>query len=216
VLPLYGQQFGTLSGTIVDDKNNPVENFFISTNEKETNTLSTHNGYYELKIPAGKDVEVFFQHISYKDTIVTVHLKNNEKVKMNFVLSLSGEQLPTFDVKAKFDDGYVRIDPDLSFKIPTPSGGVESLIKMMPGAFSSNELSNQYNVRGGNYDENLVYVNDIEIYRPFLVRSGQQEGLSFVNMDLTSGVKFSSGGFEPKYGDKMSSVLDVDYKKPNH
>ena len=152
VLPLYGQQFGTIFGIIVDEKNYPVENFFISTNEKETNTLSAHDGSYELKIPAGKDIEVFFQHISFKDTIVTVRLRNNERVKLNFVLPMSGEQLPTFDVKAKYEDGYVRIDPDLSFKIPTPSGGVESLIKMMPGAFSSNELSNQYNVRGGNYD----------------------------------------------------------------
>ena len=79
---------------------------------------------------------------------------------------------------------------------------------------STNELTSQYSVRGGNYDENLVYVNDFEIYRPFLVRSGQQEGLSFVNTDLTQGVNFSIGGFQSKYGDKMSSVLDVTYKKP--
>jgi hypothetical protein len=93
------------------------------------------------------------------------------------------------------------------------SGGIESLIKLL-GASSGNELSSQYNVRGGNYDENLIYVNDIQIYRPLLIHNAQQEGLSFVNTDLTSGVSFSAGGFEAKYGDKMSSVLDVEYKKP--
>src|SRR5450759_4012687 len=84
----------------------------------------------------------------------------------------------------------------------------------MPGVASNNELSSQYSVRGGNYDENLVYVNDVEIYRPFLVRSGQQEGLSFLNPDLVSSISFSAGGFDAKYGDKMSSVLDIKYRKP--
>jgi len=91
---------------------------------------------------------------------------------------------------------------------------VEDLIKTMPGVSSHNELSSQYSVRGGNFDENLVFVNDIEIYRPFLVRSGQQEGQSFLNPDLVSGISFSAGGFDARYGDKMSSVLDIKYKKP--
>src|SRR5690606_20453986 len=87
-------------------------------------------------------------------------------------------------------------------------------LKSLPGVNSNNELSTQYAVRGGNYDENLVYVNEIEVYRPFLIRSGQQEGLSFVNSDLTSNVEFSAGGFQAKYGDKLSSVLDITYRKP--
>src|SRR5690606_4681847 len=90
--------------------------------------------------------------------------------------------------------------------------GIEGLIKTYVG--TNNELTSQYNARGGNYDENLVYVNDFEIYRPFLTRSGQQEGLSFINTDLTSNVYFSVGGFQARYGDKMSSVLDITYKKP--
>ena len=101
-----------------------------------------------------------------------------------------------------------------TLEIPTISGGIEAVLKTLPGVSSNNELSSQYNVRGGNYDENLVYVNDIEIYRPFLVRSGQQEGLSFINPDLVGSLSFSAGGFEAKYGDKMSSVLDVKYKRP--
>jgi hypothetical protein len=101
-----------------------------------------------------------------------------------------------------------RIDPKLATVITTSGSGVEALIKTLPGVSSNNELSSQYSVRGGNYDENLVYVNDIEVYRPFLIRSGQQEGLSFINSDLVSSILFSAGGFEAKYGDKMSSVLD--------
>ena len=87
-------------------------------------------------------------------------------------------------------------------------------MKTLPGVSITNELSTQYSVRGGNFDENLVYVNEIEVYRPFLIRSGQQEGLSFVNTDLVRNVDFSAGGFQAKYGDKLSSVLDITYRKP--
>ena len=98
--------------------------------------------------------------------------------------------------------------------IPGSSGGIESVLKTLPGVSSANELSSQYSVRGGNFDENLVYVNGIEVYRPFLIHSGQQEGLSFVNTDLVGSILFSAGGFSAKYGDKMSSVLDIKYKQP--
>jgi hypothetical protein len=113
------------------------------------------------------------------------------------------EQISSFTIDAK----------QLSVN-PTPIPGVEQILKTLPGVSSNNELSAQYNVRGGNFDENLVYVNDIEIYRPFLPRSGQQEGLSFIHSDLVKSIKFSAGGFEAKYGDKMSSVLDIKYKDP--
>ena len=109
-----------------------------------------------------------------------------------------------------------RIDPKAINILPSASNGVEALLKTLPGVTSNNELSSQYSVRGGNYDENLIYVNDIEIYRPYLVRSGQQEGLSFVNSDMVSSILFSAGGFEAKYGDKMSSVLDIKYRKPDN
>jgi hypothetical protein len=99
--------------------------------------------------------------------------------------------------------------------LPSANNSIEALIKTFPGVSSNNELSSQYSVRGGNYDENLVYVNDIEVFRPFLIRSGEQEGLSFINPDLVSMVQFSSGGFDAKYGDKMASVLDIRYKRPN-
>src|SRR5204862_3781222 len=98
--------------------------------------------------------------------------------------------------------------------LPTPNQSVEDIIKMMPGVSSANELSSTYSVRGGNYDENLVYINDFEVYRPLLVRSGQQEGLSIINPDMVEGISFSAGGFDAKYGDKMSSVLDITYDRP--
>lgn len=109
----------------------------------------------------------------------------------------------------------ITLDPKILEFAPTVSGSVESLIMLGPGVSSRSELSNQYSVRGGNYDENLVYVNDFEVYRPFLMRNGQQEGLSFINPDLVQGISFSSGGFAAQYGDKMSSVLDIRYKRPS-
>ena len=99
--------------------------------------------------------------------------------------------------------------------MPNINGGIENIIKQMPGVASNNELSSQYSVRGGNFDENLVYVNNIEVYKPMLIQSGQQEGLSFVNPDLVGSLKFSAGGFDATYGDKMSSVLDITYKMPS-
>ena len=107
-----------------------------------------------------------------------------------------------------------RIDPRSAKEIPSPFGDFNAILKTLPGVVSNNELSSTYNVRGGNYDENLVYVNGFEIYRPFLVTSAQQEGLSFINPDLVKQVEFSSGGWQPKYGDKLASVLSVDYKTP--
>ena len=106
------------------------------------------------------------------------------------------------------------LDPKNLKYIPSPNGSFEAAIKTLMGVSSNNELSSQYNVRGGSFDENLVYVNDIEIYRPFLIRSGNQEGLSFINADLVHNIDFSAGGFEARYGDKMSSVLAVEYKEP--
>ena len=107
-----------------------------------------------------------------------------------------------------------KLDPEVFEFNPSPMESVESIVKLHPGVRGPSELSNQYSVRGGNYDENLVYVNDFEIYRPFLMRSGQQEGLSFINPNLARDVSFSTGGFEAKYGDKLSSVLDIKYKRP--
>lgn len=210
----FAQKNGVLLGEIVDDYGQPLEQVYISVDSLQTTATSTRDGLFELLLPSQRRWTVRFRHIAHQDTALVVQLSAGEKRKIALRLSTRGEQLPAFHIVSHYDDGYVRIDPKLSTKLPSPSGGAESLIKMLPGVSSTNELSSQYNVRGGNYDENLVFVNNIQIYRPFLVRSGQQEGMSFVNTDLTNSVKFSAGGFEAKYGDKMSSVLDVEYKKP--
>ena len=201
-------------GIVTDEYEQPIDNVVVTVEGTDLSTVSSETGTFELKLPAEKALRVHLQHLSFQDTTLTVFLKKNQRERRMIILLSTGEQLDMVDVRGRGDDGFTRVDPNLTFKLPSPSGGVEALIKMLPGISSTNELSSQYNVRGGNYDENLVFVNDIQIYRPFLIRSGQQEGLSFVNSDLTAGIKFSAGGFEAKYGDRMSSVLDVEYKKP--
>ena len=208
-------QTATIKGVILDENNIPVSGANITYGT--SGTLSDFNGFYLLEIPAGEKVTITFSHITFKNSMLTVQLKNNEDYEFNPVLSTNVEQIGEVilsNKKRKQVQGIINIEPKTIRKIPGAQPGVENLLKSLPGVSNNNELSTQYSVRGGNYDENLVYVNEIEIYRPFLIRSGQQEGLSFVNTDLTSNVDFSSGGFQAKYGDKLSSVLDITYTRP--
>ncbi|MGB1314206.1 MAG: TonB-dependent receptor plug domain-containing protein [Bizionia paragorgiae] len=217
LLPIFTlAQTATVNGIILNDSDFPIENVNIKTVYDGTKT--NENGFYELKIPANTDVVIEFTHISHKKVQATVHLKNGEVFEFNPVLKVNIEQISTVVIsgkKRKDVEGIITISPAVIRKIPGANAGVENLLKTLPGVSSNNELSTQYSVRGGNFDENLVYVNGIEVYRPFLVRSGQQEGLSFVNSDLVENIEFSAGGFQAKYGDKLSSVLDITYKKPN-
>ena len=212
---LQGQNMVTVYGVIRDAQFNPVENVMVQSPQIENKAISTEDGKYQIMIPATMEVQLHFRHIAYMDTIININGTPNEQLKLDITLISVGAQLSGVNVTASYSDGYIRVDPRLTFTMPSPTGGAEGLIKMLPGVSSVNELSSQYNVRGGNYDENLIFVNDIQIYRPFLVRNGNQEGLSFVNLDLTQNVKFSAGGFPAQYGDKMSSAMDVEYKKPN-
>ena len=208
-------QTATLSGILLDALNNPIENASIQANQ--TGSTSNLNGFYALKIPANKNVTVTFSHINYKSVRVIFNLKTDEIFEFNPVLKLDIEQIETVVIKGtkrSFLEGVTTISPALIRTIKGAQPGVENLLKTLPGVNISNELSTQYSVRGGNFDENLVYVNDIEVYRPFLVRSGQQEGLSFVNSEMVQNLEFSAGGFQAKYGDKLSSVLDITYRKP--
>ena len=198
-------------GVIADPSGQPVDNVVVaSTHDEDLTTISTEKGEFSMKIPANKRIDFLFRRVSYRDTIIAVRINKGTDTTFRIRMTPSGQVLEGVSVTDSYNDSYTRINPQLSYKMSSPTGGVEALIKSMPGTSSTNELSSQYNVRGGNYDENLIFVNDIQIYRPFLVRSAQQEGLSFVNLDLTRNVKFSVGGFEAKYGDKMSSVLDVE------
>ena len=204
----------TVQGVIRDAQNKPVESVMVQSPQTDFTAISLEDGKYQIVVPANKEVQLHFRHLAYHDTIITVKGAPNERLSLDITLIATDSQLPTISVSTTHQDGYTRVDPRLTFTMPSPTGGAEGLIKMLPGVSSVNELSSQYNVRGGNYDENLIFVNDIAIYRPFLVRNGNQEGLSFVNLDLTQNVKFSAGGFPAQYGDKMSSALDVEYKKP--
>tara|TARA_R110002049_G_scaffold76250_4_gene196082 strand:+ start:2490 stop:4952 length:2463 start_codon:yes stop_codon:yes gene_type:complete len=208
-------QTAIIKGVILDSKNVPVYNVNIKAGSDGTKT--NENGFYLLKIPADQDIIIEFTHISYKKVVSTFNLKNGEILEFNPVMNASIEQIGTVIIntnRRKDVEGIVNLDPETIRKIPGANAGIENLLLTLPGVSNNNELSTQYAVRGGNYDENLVYVNGIEVYRPFLIRSGQQEGLSFVNTDLVQNVDFSAGGFQAKYGDKLSSVLDITYKTP--
>lgn len=208
-------QTARVKGVLLDEFNSPIENVTIKTNE--TGTTSDNTGFYILEIPANEDVVITFSHVSFQKTTIKVNLKPNEDFEFNPVLSSKVEQISevvvTGSSKSRIE-GIVTIDPVIIRKIPGANPGIENILKTLPGVYSNNELSTSYAVRGGNYDENLVYVNEIEVYRPFLIRSGQQEGLSFTNTEMVQNVDFSAGGFQSKYGDKMSSVLDITYRTP--
>lgn len=208
-------QFARVKGIILDENNNPVENVNISYQTKST--ITNANGFYSFTVPANKKITLIFTHISLKKTTATLELKSNEDFEFNVTMNDNAEQMGEVIVTAKNRkriQGITTIEPEMIRKIPGANAGVENILKTLPGVYSNNELSTQYAVRGGNYDENLVYVNEVEVYRPFLVRSGQQEGLSFTNTDLVQNVDFSAGGFQSKYGDKLSSVLDITYRRP--
>ena len=208
-------QTATVKGIILDENNVPISNVNIKT--PSTGTITNGNGFYMLEITANQDVIIEFTHVSHKKIVSTFNLKNGESFEFNPVMKTAVEQIAAVVIKSsrqKKVEGIVTIKPETIRKIPGANAGVENLLLTLPGVSNNNELSTQYSVRGGNYDENLVYVNDIEVYRPFLIRSGQQEGLSFVNTDLVQNVDFSAGGFQAKYGDKLSSVLDITYKTP--
>lgn len=213
---LWSQEKALIYGKVTNDYNNPLDLVNVTIFGEPGGTITNRKGKYTFYIPANKENKVVFSFIGYKKEEFLITLEPGQKKELNVTLQLEASQLPDFKVVEKYvnSGNIVKVNPKSADKIPSLSGGVESLIKTLPGVSSSNELSSQYNVRGGNFDENLVYVNDVQVYRPFLIRSGEQEGLSFINSELVSSISFSAGGFDAKYGDKMSSVLDIKYKDP--
>jgi len=207
----------TVEGFITSDNGEAIEGVNISIVNKNKGTISDSKGFYSIKISANQNQEAIFSFIGYRSKkIKLTMLKNGQNYELNVTLNVIGVSIDNIDIEDQKTrtNTFEKVDVKNAVSLPSTSGGVEGLIKTLPGVSSSSELSSQYSVRGGNFDENLVYVNGIEIYRPFLIRSGQQEGLSFVNSDLVSSIKFSAGGYSAQYGDKMSSVLDIQYKKP--
>ena len=206
-----------IKGVVLDINNNPIENVNISSESKAGATTNS-NGFYSIEIKSLTNVNITFSHVNFKSISFPINLKTNEVYEFYPVMDINIEQIEEIVLNSNKRTelkSILSIDPQIIRTIKGAQPGIENLLKTLPGVNISNELSTQYSVRGGNFDENLVYVNGIEIYRPFLVRSGQQEGLSFVNSNLIKNIKFSAGGFQSKYGDKLSSVLDIEYKNPN-
>ncbi|MEN8185559.1 MAG: TonB-dependent receptor [Bacteroidota bacterium] len=207
-------QKAVITGTITDENGNFIEN--VSVSYETSGTSTDKNGIYRLSVPANKSISIKFGHISYKEISKRIKIPKGKTLHFSPKLKAKTEEIEEVVVKNKKTnaEGITKIKTEDIKQIPNANQGVEGILKTLPGVSFNNELSTAYNVRGGNFDENLVYVNGIEVYRPFLVRSGQQEGLSFVNTNMTQRVDFSSGGFQAKYGDKLSSVLDIAYRKP--
>jgi len=182
---------------------------------KQTGLMSSDSGTFKIKVPADKAFALVFSYAGLKTEQRNFLLNEGEEEVIVVRMEKGARELKevvVMDERERREAGLVRINPKAAINLPSPTGGIEGLIKVIVG--SNNELTSQYSVRGGNYDENLMYVNDYEVFRPYLVRSGQQEGLSFINPELTRNVSFYNGGFQAKYGDKMSSALDIQYRKP--
>ncbi len=214
---LMAQQKGIVKGAVTDEKGKPIELAHIAFKNTPGGITTDSRGRYEIQAAADTNLLISFTFIGYKTSTHKLRLSPGETVVLDVILMQTATVLPTAEVKDERmpASSLAKLNPKSAQLLPTISGGIEDLIKTLPGVSSNNELSSQYTVRGGNFDENLVYVNGIEIYRPFLIRSGQQEGLSFLNSALVSGISFSAGGFAAEYGDKLSSVLDITYKKPS-
>ncbi len=211
----YAQK-ATIYGEVKDANGAPLELVNVSVIGQPEGSSTNEKGKFQFQVPANQTINIVASFIGFAQSQFTVKLSPGEEKRLDFTLYPEMQTLPNVVIEDKQirHSTLERISPKNVKVIPSVTGSVESMVKTMPGVSSNNELSSQYSVRGGNFDENLVYVNDIEIYRPFLVSSGQQEGLSFLNPSLVSLISFSAGGFDAKYGDKMSSVLDITYKRP--
>ncbi len=205
----------SVSGIIVDENDMPLAKSSVVILGRSTGIATSDSGRFTLTVPAQKAIGLVFSHTGYIAQQKNFYLSPGETEVIVIRLKTDGlsmEEIVVTDERTRTENSLVKINPKNAITLPSTTGGVEALIKVLVG--SNNELSSQYNVRGGNYDENLIYINDFEVYRPYLVSSGQQEGLSMINPELARNVSFYTGGFQAKYGDKMSSVLDIQYKKP--
>ncbi len=214
VLTAAAQQF-TLSGKVSDEEGNAIELATVSCLDQGAVTMANLNGEFSLKLHTADSVVVKFSMVGYQTrTRVLRKPKGNQKLlvtlhpmkELDEVVITERRRQTT--ATAELDTKDLRVTPS------TSGNAVEELVQQQAGVSSHNELSSQYNVRGGSFDENSVYINNVEVYRPLLIRSGQQEGLSVINSDMVEKISFSSGGFEAKYGDKMSSALDIQYRRP--
>ena len=205
-----------ISGLITDQENEPLEFVSVKIAGTALGTTSGLDGRYAISVPESDTIRVVFSCIGFEESRrrliepkgeITVNVKMTPASYTLGAIEVTDFQRQLGGVQRLDTDGY-RLAPDVS------GGSVESMLTTMAGVNSTNEMSSQYSVRGGSYDENSVYINGIEVYRPQLVSSGQQEGLSIVNPDMVGAIGFSTGGFPAQYADRMSSVLDITYREP--
>ncbi len=206
----------TLTGKVIDENNDPVEFASVSCAKQGKMTMTALNGSYSLQLQSADSVEIRFSMIGYK-TKVRVLRRPRGKQTMQVVLHSSDNALSEVTITGKrIETGQTQeLSKEHIKNMPSTTGNaVEEMIQSQAGVSTHSELSSQYNVRGGSFDENSVYINNVEIFRPFLVRSGQQEGISVINPDMVEKIGFSTGGYEARYGDKMSSALNIEYRRP--
>ena len=205
-----------ISGTVTDNENEPLEFVTVKIQGTALGTITGAGGKYTLTAPEADTIRVVFTCIGFEESKrrlidpsgeVTVNVKMSPASYALGGVEVTDYQKQTSGMQ-KLDNGAYRLAPDVS------GGSVEAMLSTMAGVSSGNEMSSQYSVRGGSYDENSVYINGIEVYRPQLITSGQQEGLSIVNPDMVGAINFSTGGFPAQYADRMSSVLDITYRQP--
>lgn len=208
-----------LKGKVIDEFGQPMEMVHVRLQREALGTTTNFKGEYELNVPATDTLRVIFTFIGYKRTEKVINTSSgNKTAKLDVQMSPNNAYINDVEVVTQRQQNGTgeKIEAKNIRKMPTASGNaVEDMLGTMAGVTMNNEMSSQYSVRGGSFDENLVYVNGIEIYRPQLISSGQQEGLSFINPEMVREVNFSTGGFAATYGDKMSSVLDITYKRPD-
>lgn len=206
----------TLSGRVIDENNDPVEFASVSCPKQGKMTMTSLKGDYSLQLQSADSVEIRFSMIGYKTKVRTLR-RPRGKQTMQVVLHSSDNALSEVTITGKrIETGQtLELSKEHLKSMPSTTGNaVEEMIQSQAGVSTHSELSSQYNVRGGSFDENSVYINNVEIFRPFLVRSGQQEGISVINPDMVEKIGFSTGGYEARYGDKMSSALNIEYRRP--
>ena len=220
ILLVFGAQWsvvsaqGVVEGVVTDAKSGqPLEYVNVGVPGNSSGAVTNSKGFYRLELKSSDSVTVRFSFTGYEAAHKRV-LPQRGRTELNIQLKPMATQLDAVEVSDEQtrQSTFTRIDAERLDQTVGPTGGVEGVIKMLPDVQSNNELSSQYSVRGGSFDENLVYINGVEIFRPMLIRSGQQEGMSIINPDLVDNILFSPGGFDVAYGDKLSSVLDITYR----
>ena len=205
----------TLTGTVVDEDGNPVELATVACVKQAKVSMTNLKGKFSMQLQSADSVTIRFSMVGYKTRERILHKPSGKQTLRVVLTPMAALDELVVTERRRQTSQTERLDIEDAKNNPSTTGNaVEELIQQQAGVSSHDEMSSQYNVRGGSFDENAVYINNIEVYRPFLVRSGQQEGLSVINPDMVGSIGFSTGGFEAKYGDKMSSVLDITYQQP--